>query len=527
MLVTPEQSIKLVQLSLRWILEIAAIPAEVSSLMVAAEVTNASIATQLVKDSGEEFADMVMAVVASNEGCTEDQVIQIMKSWGLTPNLTEARIQNGLRMVAQILMTSKDQINELVVSELMYDPVRDAMRVTKDEVRRTQVQVIRKVQENRVQLFGKKRKRSSDKEGSTQGVKMEQIQKDQARVAVQLREIMARAGQEAKINVNDSGLPDDQFWVIQEAQLTIDAPTYAQGNINAWRKFEAFCGRMKDGTAPYPPTRSQVLAYAMAKVQEGCGPTVLPAIRTSIDWMSRKIQMETIDLSEDPLYKALENKVKQHTMKKVKEAPAWPIQVIILLEMCIFGPFGDAIKVFAGFVLVMIFASLRWNDTMRSRPDDLTLRQDCLTGHSWQTKTCKLGRHMAYAVVRAGFSQAGDWVATWYAIYMSHLERVHEDIRKRVDFLMPWVEDADHMDWSDSISYNKAIEMIKQLLDNLVDWVGTAMSEEDKKIVRSFAKMINGFHGCKATLVDLLAQRGEHYAAQMQGHFKTPTMVEK
>ena len=132
---------------------------------------------------------------------------------------------------------------------------------------------------------------------------MDQIQKDQAKVAVQLREIMARAGEKAGINVNDTGLPDEQFWVIQEAQLTMDAPSYAQGNINAWRKFEAFCGKMKDPVEPFPPSRAQVLAYAMAKVQEGCGPTVLPAIRTSIDWMARKIRMETIDLANDPLYK--------------------------------------------------------------------------------------------------------------------------------------------------------------------------------------------------------------------------------
>ena len=106
--------------------------------MVSAEVTNASVATQLVQASGEEFADMVMTLCAVKEGCTEEQVVQTLISWGITPNLTEAKVSNGLRLAAQILMTSEEQIREWVVSELLYDPVRDAMKVTKDGVSRTQ-----------------------------------------------------------------------------------------------------------------------------------------------------------------------------------------------------------------------------------------------------------------------------------------------------------------------------------------------------------------------------------------------------
>ena len=102
-----------------------------------------------------------------------------------------------------------------------------------------------------------------------------------------------------------------------------------------------------------------------------------------------------------------------------------PPLLVLMLELFVLRHVTDepALSFFAGWILCLIYASLRFDDGLHVRPDSLSFKGGVLYGLCWQTKVERHRRGSRFAVPETGYSfQEGH--TSWFQAFMEVSEIV-------------------------------------------------------------------------------------------------------
>ena len=502
-------------LSLLVIVEMPTMPQFMASVLVLVGIKNAGVLLSTItcgKDSGMDLAEILGA---SSEDASGWALARVCQQLGTDVHAFE----EASARLARSAELYKHKMEKMARYEVDFN-IRPGTAVAADKpkIREAQVQLIRSRGNRQDHPLGVKRARASLP--AEIGTKEAQLRQKQAEATEIPMEILKRAGPAAGLNENPGGLPQDCFEEVQKAVFELCSPAYTKSLTNIWLRFEKFCNEQM--ISAYPPELGTALGYAVALTAQDCGPTVLSAFRTAVDWFCNKLQMEQLHLGKNQLFRSIEMKCKRAKVRERKQSPAWPVEVIKAFETAVCSDMHKSFRIYCWFQLCLIFGSLRWGDALRVKPTQLKMYREALMGRCWQTKTHRGDRFMKFAIPNASFSGC-TWWKTGFYLYMEEFNKLSEEERKKVDFWMPQIDKNQELDWSDSMSYNRALALTKFLMHELSKW--EVLPPEDRKIIAEFVLKLMGLHGCKATIVDLLVQMGEDYAAQIQGHWEGPEMI--
>ncbi|CAL1152073.1 unnamed protein product [Cladocopium goreaui] len=107
--------------------------------------------------------------------------------------------------------------------------------------------------------------------------------------------------------------------------------------------------------------------------------------------------------------------------RTLKEAVPIPTAVVRAMELLVVDEGEpEATRLFTWWWLCMVFASLRFDDAMHVRPDELILNEESMFGVAWQTKVERKRRGTKFVVPHVGFS-GSDWLrAGWQLLQNEH-----------------------------------------------------------------------------------------------------------
>ena len=232
-----------------------------------------------------------------------------------------------------------------------------------------------------------------------------------------LEVICEKAGDLARINdqqfLDGSVSPEDRKR-LRKLVLSMGAYGTMATHVRHWERFERWA---KGKGTVYPPTLSLLISYVLFLSNGQCGPTVIASVRSAVNWIGTRIQMEIPDTS-DPTITAMDMQVLEERGKELKEA--------IPLRMCVVGMLEDfmmlkrvekpCLAVFTGWILCMIYASLRFDDALHVKTTSLEMNDKGLSGLAWQTKVERKRRGTKFAVPHAGLRQP-DWLVVWWELF--------------------------------------------------------------------------------------------------------------
>ena len=282
----------------------------------------------------------------------------------------------------------------------------------------------------------------------------------------------------------------------------------------------------------FPITVDLVLKYCLFLDSRCCGPTVIPSVRAALKWVGAKLQIAMPDLSEPRLI-SIEKKVVEERSQELKEAVPFPLLMVCLLELFVLRNQACApvSAFFAGWILCMIFASLRFDDALHVRPDSLEFKEGVLFGVCWQTKVERKRRGSRFAVPQIGFAAPSPGQKPWLQIFLDLSSSLAPADR---DFWMYEV-DVDRFGLltlsSRIATYSRSLKILKFLLIAAIDEAvleGCALVNDAKELaLRDFVLVVT-LHSCKVTMIDAAVHAGEDpLPISIQAHHANTDLVIK
>ena len=239
---------------------------------------------------------------------------------------------------------------------------------------------------------------------------------EKARWAARLEAIGKRAGTSAKLlSLEDQSedLSEDDLTKLKRLVLLSGAPRTMAVHVRAFERYELWAAMQS--IDPHPVHIDKILKYALTLDQRECGPSVIPAFKTSLKWVAARLAIDLPDL-DDRRLRALQESVISKRAKTLKEAVPIPIPIVGLLELFVCDSSKpDASRLFVWWILCMIFASLRFDDAIHVRPLELMMQEEGLFGVAWQTKVDRKRVGTKFVVPAVGF-RSKDWLEIGWGI---------------------------------------------------------------------------------------------------------------
>ena len=247
--------------------------------------------------------------------------------------------------------------------------------------------------------------------------------------AAKLEAIGHRAGPSSKLLSSTSstssseGLTASESARLRQLVLSSGAPRTMAVHIASWERFEEWAVSNKLNV--FPLSQDVILKYALFLDSRECGPTVVPSFRTAVKWVTSKLAIECPDLASAALL-AVQNEIVQKRAKTLKEAVPFPLELVACLETFVLSAEEPAAaRVFIWWWLCMVYASLRFDDALHVKPNEIVVNHEGLFGVAWQTKVERKRRGAKFAVPHAGFHDAR-WLQTgWDLLCLDDLDRDH------------------------------------------------------------------------------------------------------
>lgn len=348
-----------------------------------------------------------------------------------------------------------------------------------------------------------------------------------------LRQIIVRAGPAstvaARIEANYNNKDRD---AVLASLLGRGAPRTMKQHINRWCRFEDFIR----GFSPppiveiYPPNNAAIGQFLLHLNKTGSGWTVPDSVLGTINWMCTRIGMRCPDLQAPDLI-ALRDDAIRRRAEISKQADAYPPDLIVALEGYIIATPSDLEAIFCWWELLRIYGSLRFDDLLHVRPQDLQDDEHAIYGCAWQTKVDRKRHGTKFAIPKVGIT-GNEWTDFGWDLYKKFCPGIR-------DFLLCAViqtEERDEnaiirtgskfdtetpIDWA---SYSAIMKRVHHMaiLHHFQQQEGSQVPPAD--LLEKIAKLTP--HGAKVTMVDLLAQQDNvsQSALQCQGHWKSPEM---
>lgn len=246
---------------------------------------------------------------------------------------------------------------------------------------------------------------------------LEKENADKAKWATRLEAIANRAGDQSKL-FSLEGQSDDlsvgESMKLKHLVLISGAPRTMAAHIRSFERFEHWLG--STGLCFYPISIERVLKYALFLDQCECGPSVIPALRTSLKWVTSRLAIALPDL-DDRRLRSLQESVVAKRAQTLKEAKPLPIEAIGALEHFVcFADEPDPARLFAWWLLCMVFASLRFDDAIHVKPAELRMAEEGLFGVAWQTKVDRRRAGTRFIVPNVGFKQS-NWLQVGWELF--------------------------------------------------------------------------------------------------------------
>ena len=239
--------------------------------------------------------------------------------------------------------------------------------------------------------------------------------------AARLEEIGRKAGTFSKLlldTANESGLSHAEVARLRQLVLSSGAPRTMATHVSNWERFAEWAEPRQ--IEAFPLTSAKLIQYALFLDSKECGPSVIPSFRTSVKWVTSKLAIECPDVDHQGLL-ALQAEVIGKRARTLKEAVPIPTQVVRAMELFVVDEQEpEAIRLFTWWWLCMVFASLRYDDAMHVRPDELVMNEEGMFGVAWQTKVERKRRGTKFVVPHVGFS-GSDWLRTGWDLLQAEL----------------------------------------------------------------------------------------------------------
>ena len=221
---------------------------------------------------------------------------------------------------------------------------------------------------------------------------------------VRLERLALEAGPHAKINDNSvevAVLSSDESALLRKFALAKGAFRTLAVHVRHFERFREWV--ISSNLQLYPLDLQVLLKYALWLYHRGCGPTVLPSVRAAVSWVARRLRLVLPQLN-DAAFAALEDSFISERAKELKEAVAYPMQLVCFMELFAMTRYSDfpIPCLVLGWVLCMVYASLRFDDAVHVRTDSLHFQDEILCGLCWQTKVERKRRGTKFAVASVG-----------------------------------------------------------------------------------------------------------------------------
>ena len=246
---------------------------------------------------------------------------------------------------------------------------------------------------------------------------LEKENAEKAKWAGRLEAIAKRAGDHSKmfsIESHSDDLSTIESQKLKHLVLISGAPRTMSSHVRSFERFEHWL--VSNGLCVYPISIDRVLKYALSLDQLECGPSVIPALRTSLKWVASRLAIDLPDL-DDRRLRSLQEAVVSKRAKTLREAKPLPIEAVGALEFLVcLSEEPDASRLFAWWLLCMIFASLRFDDAIHVKPSELKMQEEGLFGVAWQTKVERKRAGTRFIVPNVGFKHSL-WLQTGWELF--------------------------------------------------------------------------------------------------------------
>lgn len=356
----------------------------------------------------------------------------------------------------------------------------------------------------------KKPRQEKASESSTPLLDQENAEK--VRWAGRLEAIGKRAGAEAKLLTLDDQsdeLSSGELAKLRHLVLISGAPRTMSAHIRSFERFEQWT--VVNLGALYPIGIDKVLKYCISLDQRECGPSVIPAFKTSLKWVASRLAIGIPDL-DDRRLRALQESVVVNRAKTLKEAIPVPIEAVGALECLVCSDeCEDAARIFVWWLLCMIFASLRFDDAIHVRPQELIMKDEGLFGVAWQTKVDRRRAGTRFVVPAVGFRQE-KWLETGWLLFQHHISDrdfwVYE-LNTRSAFL------------ERPPTYQRSVQWLRWFINKALN-VDPTLSNWSKAATLEKVQHVTA-HSCRVTLLDAAVHAGRSSEEiGLQANWKDP-----
>ena len=282
----------------------------------------------------------------------------------------------------------------------------------------------------------------------------------------------------------------------------------------------------------YPIVIDLVLKYVLWLDSRGCGPSVLCSLRAALYWIGSRLLIDMPDLSDARML-AVEKEIILARAKELKEAHPIPLLIVKFLELFVLDSavWDPTAAIFAGWILCLIFGSLRFDDGVHVKPNALEFRDGTLYGVCWQTKVDRTRRGSKFVVPPIGFSQPAPGQESWLSTFVTLSAR---ELPAARDFWMYEVDVAsDHsLRFSRKVvTYPRALKVMRHLMRLAID---LAVKDVKDPLPPALAKRLLEdvdrvtMHSCKVTLINAAVHAGyDPVPISIQAHHANTDLVIK
>ena len=332
---------------------------------------------------------------------------------------------------------------------------------------RNLVEIKDEPQQSFIRLSGVKRKAHED---LPVGAELRSLEKAKKMKAVRgLRDLLRKAGDASGLNGSDMDIFDGpEGEALKEIVLGTGAPATIEQHLRSWLKFEEYVmdifvppGGPKEELLKiyvYTPALNAIIAYCRDLDARKCGPSVIPAFRATVAWMCKKLIMTQPDL-KNQILKAIELKVFDERGEELKKAKPFPIALVAAMETYVVmimkkkpEQVGKIIVLFV--ILIMIYASLRFDDMLHVKPRTMVLEKGVFYGVCWQTKVERKKRGTKFAAPAVSISEE-KWFDAW--------EIFQATGAKSRDFMLGGIPNWNEMD-PEPIKYPRFVQLLQVLV---------------------------------------------------------------
>ncbi|MEC9052248.1 MAG: hypothetical protein VX747_07300, partial [Actinomycetota bacterium] len=159
-----------------------------------------------------------------------------------------------------------------------------------------------------------------------------------------------------------------------------------RGHVYAFGRLEAFVrAHGRPGESVYPCKASTLVRYLMSLSDVGIKPTVPGTLKGSVIWVHKRLQLPYAQILNTPLVDTISASIAEARSTHLNEKSVMRVDDVAAIERLV-GKAGPVIALFAGLFLIMLYATVRFDDVLHSAADVIELVDGALLGVSWQTK---------------------------------------------------------------------------------------------------------------------------------------------